>query len=613
MKRKNTDSDSATIAPHALKFHALHAFNRILEVFPSLLRLFCPLMLDYLRKTFFANKINIATQTTEEANKNANALASSSSSSSSPLDPSFCRKLLESSSLLLSVYPRIYISHSNQLLKRGMEMVKEILETQEKEQKDNNNKSLSPPLSPVYLLTLDLLDFLSLLLLKFHLRLPRNYPSVKYLLPKCWPLDDAEEGGQEHGNKKGGGDDDDDAEDDGKSNEDDEIDELSEEEDEEDKNKAEQLKWKHASRSYFTQYIAFNPVRKGVEPIQFSSPQSSSELFLHLSDQLLKLVNLIGRERSNEEEEDEEETEDKNSSPAILNDYGVQILSFIPYLIALDNMYGTSTQEEESNDAESHPHTNHLDTVLTGLFDMLQGFDFSLVPFSPSLANSLHQLLFCVENCIKYSNQRYVVQLMASYYDQLVNYCSEIQAFFPRNAYIKFRRIICGSFLSILYTLDDSFQDTISSTHFFAELFPLLANPLITSHLIYLLRTPSSSIRDHVQKKVLPQIMKGLLNTKTKQSPSMKTVQMILTSLGNVVCFTRAYEPINGEDKTSSSSSATLPLLEPYLTSVIETILSTMQNSPSGTGQVASLVLCRIVMAGYQMVRRTRNHTIQSK
>ena len=43
------------------------------------------------------------------------------------------------------------------------------------------------------------------------------------------------------------------------------------------------------------------------------------------------------------------------------------------------------------------------------------------------------------------------------------------------------------------------------------------------------------------------------------------------------------------------------PCLAPYMEQLLETIIGTMEKSPSGTGQVACLVLCRIVLCGYDM------------
>jgi hypothetical protein len=154
--------------------------------------------------------------------------------------------------------------------------------------------------------------------------------------------------------------------------------------------------------------------------------------------------------------------------------------------------------------------------------------------------------------------------------------------------------------------MDTLFQSSVGSSSFFSELFPLLANPLLTSHLLWLLREE----REHAQTKVLPQVMRGLLNTNTRQSPSVKTVQMILTSLGNVACLTRAFDaPAQPSDAgaPAAAGSAVLPLLTPYMSQLLETISNTMEKSPSGTGQTASLVLCRILMAGYDMVAQLRD------
>jgi len=195
--------------------------------------------------------------------------------------------------------------------------------------------------------------------------------------------------------------------------------------------------------------------------------------------------------------------------------------------------------------------------------------------------------------------------IFASAQNDLVNWLGDAQQSFPRAAFIKLRRFAVSAFLSLLYTMDTLFQSSVGSASFFAELFPLLANPLLTSHLLWLLREE----REHAQTKVLPQVMRGLLNTNTRQSPSVKTVQMILTSLGNVACFTRAFDaPAQPADAgaPAAAGSAVLPLLTPYMSQLLETISNTMEKSPSGTGQTASLVLCRILMAGYDMVAQLR-------
>ena len=191
----------------------------------------------------------------------------------------------------------------------------------------------------------------------------------------------------------------------------------------------------------------------------------------------------------------------------------------------------------------------------------------------------------------------------------LINWFSDAQSAFPRLAFIKLRRFGVSAFLALLYTMDSSFQTEVGSAAFFAECFPLLASPLLTSHLIWVLRSHPS----HLEKEVLPLVMRGLLHTKTKSSPSVKTVQMILTAMGNVACFSREAKETEAEAgsdsavaSSSSSSSAaaplaTLPLLAPYMSQLLSTILGTIEKSPSATAQTGVLALARIVLAGFDM------------
>lgn len=205
---------------------------------------------------------------------------------------------------------------------------------------------------------------------------------------------------------------------------------------------------------------------------------------------------------------------------------------------------------------------------------------------------------------------RALLACLPSAQTDLVNWFSDAQSAFPRLAFIKLRRFGVSAFLALLYTLDTAFQTEIGSAAFFAECFPLLASPLLTSHLIWVLRSEPA----HLEKEVLPLVMRGLLHTKTKSSPSVKTVQMILTALGNVACFSREAKLVEENEErdapaaasSSSSSSAaaplaTLPLLAPYMSQLLSTILGTIEKSPSATAQTGVVALARIVLAGFDM------------
>lgn len=213
---------------------------------------------------------------------------------------------------------------------------------------------------------------------------------------------------------------------------------------------------------------------------------------------------------------------------------------------------------------------------------------------------------FCFRSRILCSR---LCDVLRSIQTDLVNWFSDAQGAFPRLAFIKLRRFGVSAFLALLYTMDSAFQTEIGSAAFFAECFPLLASPLLTSHLIWVLRAHPA----HLEKEVLPLVMRGLLHTKTKSSPSVKTVQMILTALGNVACFSReaknegqmqdAAADASGSSSSSSAGAplSTLPLLAPYMSQLLSTILGTIEKSPSATAQTGVLALARIVLAGFDM------------
>jgi hypothetical protein len=574
--------DSASSHAHQVKFHSLHAYNRLLEGFPEVAGVFATTVLEQCGRELFPE------------------------ASSSVLSPTYSSKLLETLGLLTTMFPRLALGSSHTLLEKTLRLVEKQLEgveewakeepeeEEEEEEEESASASSSKPskpvklptqLSPAHSFTLSLLDFSSTLLRRLHFRFPVSYPSSRLLQPRAWPF-----GTEELGEEK-----DEDGEEEGEKDEEEEdqqetIDEEEEDEEESGNSSSDaSSKFVPQPRQCFTEALHPNPAKRGAQ-LMALTPQQASELFGSLLSKLAVFYHKIGVEAGS-----------SRAAAGTINEHGSTILSFLPLVVALENLYCNA------DEASRAAHGQHVEFLSDSLLDSLRSLSFlspSSHRFQPLLASAAHQLLQAMEGVWKHADRRAGVEAVPTVYNDLVNWLADAQAAFPRQAFIKLRRYAVSAFLALMYTMDSTFQDAVGTQAFFSELFPLLANPLLTSHLVWLLR----SHPEHLSKKVLPQILRGLLNTKTKQSPSMKTVVLILTSLGNVACFVRALGQTTGpaaagEDSTSSSSKplAVLPVLAPYMEQLLETIIGTMEKSPSGTGQVACLVLCRIVLCGYDM------------
>src|SRR5437868_2927558 len=102
------------------------------------------------------------------------------------------------------------------------------------------------------------------------------------------------------------------------------------------------------------------------------------------------------------------------------------------------------------------------------------------------------------------------------------------------------------------------------------------------SHLVYILRTTPELLTT-----TIPRIISSLLNTNTRQSPSAKTVEMIITAIGMVVCY-------------SSTGDGTNDIIESHLEQIYPTVLNTLRGAPSSIGIVCVTVLTRILLSTYK-------------
>lgn len=584
----------------------------------------------------------------------------------------YTSKLVETLGLVSATHPAALVATGHSLLKQTLDMLTRSLDGIEEYERptsadESSSASSAAPakaalpavLSKEQQLTVDLIDVAASLLRKLHVRLPHAYPSARYLHPRSWPFGSEEwaEAAQdaEPANTAGQRRDDDD---------DDANDRDQDDDDDAEQNDA------GVPRSCYTEVLPLVPARAGVQPLVLGA--SAAETGEYLSTLLTRLEHFhrkVGVEGEGSTVAVgvvndagttvlafmplliavSNQTLCNLPEPA-LEEHGRHVEAVANFAIEQSDTHNAWTQEELTTrmarsmpipSRRSSPACCCMCSLSVSLFRLRE---LDLTAFSPSVAASTHQYLQCVEGAFKYANRAACLEFVHLTYvsasqcthsmqaqahlkvvtsiachfvhslcfvcvvcmqNDLVNWLGDAQQSFPRAAFIKLRRFAVSAFLALLYTMDTLFQSSVGSASFFAELFPLLANPLLTSHLLWLLREE----REHAQTKVLPQVMRGLLNTNTRQSPSVKTVQMILTSLGNVACFTRAYDaPTQASDAGASApaaaGSAVLPLLTPYMNQLLETISNTMEKSPSGTGQTASLVLCRILMAGYEMVNQ---------
>lgn len=547
----------------AIRFYVLHAFNRLLETFPIIAGTFVGLVVEQCTRDLFG---------VVESAPSSSASSPSSATAEEAVEPTYGIKLLETLGLVVATLPNQVVGQGHIFLLKSLQTIHssladiESFEPAVPSSSSDGKKALPPSQDPKHTFVLALLDFAANVLKKLHTKLPVAFPSSRMLHPRSWPFGSEELGGNGDGDK-----DEEDGADEQEQKDQDAIDEEDDDEDDDSNSNSSSAPWVSKPRSCFTEVLEFNPVRRGATAMSIE-PSAASELFTQLFERLRVLFEKIGRES------------EVSSSPGAINDAGITLLTFMPYLSALDNIYG-------QHDADHHG-------VMIGdqsqwILRQLQELDFTT--FTPVLASSSQLLFHSLQRTLEFCDRQPCVDEMMPIYTGLTNVLSDAAVAFPRAQLLKLRRWAVSGFLSILYVFDGEFQEQVGTQSFFEELFKLLANPLITSHLIWILRSHSS----HVRTKVLPLVMRGLLHTNTRSSPSMKTVTMILNSIGNVACFSRAIEDGSAP---KVKKEATLPLLQSYMPAILETIINTVQKSPSGTGQVGSLVLCRIVMAGYDMV-----------
>jgi len=594
----SSSSSSPAPMPCALKFHALHAFNRLHESFPRITTPFLHLVVDVA-----CRELQVSTDASE-AEENAAAYRS---------------KVAETLNLIASTKPSKLIPSCHKILKAALQRIVNNVKQMEKVGAEAAAAHTpAPALTPLQRCTLDLVDLSGVLLRRMVLRLPRAYPSVRMLQPRTWPFgaeDDPIDDGNNDENK--GGDDDDD-------NEDDEEDNESDAEDDEPTSRM--------SLPFYTTRLPMDPLRAGVQSLQsaFNSSSSSEEsaqtFFNDLVDSVMKLYERVGVEKrevgqngaqGGDGEEDEEDQ--LNVQPvfsSIVTDAGATILTFIPLIVALSNQQLTNASPSSSS---TEAHSSHIDKLSSYLIDQLRELDLSTWDPSIPMLHTASHLLRALAGVFNYAYKdcEGIQDSAEVIYHDLLNWMSDAAAIFPRPTLLKLRRKVLESFLALLYTMDTTFEQRIGSAALFTDLFPLLANPLLPPHLIWILRNHPTIVR----AKVIPKVVKGLLAAQTKKNQSPKTVQSMLQAMGEVACFSLAvkdeeqkeeedceHESKSQDNDVADSTSvvlkpgpATLPLLAPYIVQMLDTICATIEHAPSTTGQAACLALCRIVMAGYDM------------
>ncbi len=98
-----------------------------------------------------------------------------------------------------------------------------------------------------------------------------------------------------------------------------------------------------------------------------------------------------------------------------------------------------------------------------------------------------------------------------------------------------------------------------------------------------------------LNESILPRVINSLIKTNTRQSPSIKTVELIIYSLSDVCCYSIA---------SLQTPTFTFPAsMLAHIDEIFGTILNTLRNSPSSVGVCCVVALARLILAGCKMVR----------
>lgn len=245
-------------------------------------------------------------------------------------------------------------------------------------------------------------------------------------------------------------------------------------------------------------------------------------------------------------------------------------LDLLPLLVALSNAHNVHTHDAPS-------HARDFNSVTDVCLSRLEQPDCNL--------SQVTLLLDCVSGAVQLSDRAVILSHLKPVYDRVAALLAVLQSRTTasrttQRQWAKIRRGATATVLALMYAFDTEFGAIVGWPSFFSTVFPVLASPALPTHALWLLRNERQLMVD----VVLPQVMRALIHSQLRTSPTVKTIVAILESIGDAICFTHANHQPADEDP-----------LKPYLAEIVATLLNTLRGSPSSLGVACTQAISRLL------------------
>jgi len=244
----------------------------------------------------------------------------------------------------------------------------------------------------------------------------------------------------------------------------------------------------------------------------------------------------------------------------------LSVLSFLPLLSAVINRSQTQVVQAEL-----------LDKLFTHFCTSVKAFKYE----ESNDVVAAEPLLEALVGVIQMGDRRAMQGCVREVYDTMIEILKKAKASGSRAVLLRLRRACIKLVVAIFYAYGEDFEVIVGVKNFFANTFPLLADPSILSHLVYVLREDEELL----DRQVMPQVMRSLLAVPKKQL-SVRVLRSAIDAIGHICCFVATQDGQNY-------------LVEPYIEHIVGAMIETIENEPIALGRSCIVTLTRTIVTSW--------------